>query len=185
MNLYQEIAEGRMLRTLANVHGLSTTDLAERVFEHMLGLQLLVQEHPTAAKKYAAQIVQAQTFNGFRANQTDLYNFLVLLMRPEQYERHVKKNLSIVMPEFIIRRNIRAIAAGKFDLQEFNRMMLLLQRRFPDLTARQINLRREISNYATLSKNSRKNIISQLLFAMQERRHWINSDLYVLLHELK
>jgi len=35
MNLYQEIAEGRMLRTLANVHGLSTTDLAERVCEHM------------------------------------------------------------------------------------------------------------------------------------------------------
>lgn len=183
MNIFQEIIESRMYRVLSRVDGMSISDITERIFEHLLALQFLVYADPHAASEYASKIMQAQNFNGFRTTQPDLYNLLVLIMRQDQYDKNLKNNQSIVLPEFIIRRNLRDIADKQIDDNDYNNMMMILQRRMGNLTGRHITLRREISDYERLSDLQRTQVRDQLLLLMRERG--VNSDLYQLLYNLK
>lgn len=185
MKLFQELAEGRMLRSLDSVKGLTGQDLVERIFEHLIALQLLAYSNPKKAKSYAEQLCQASTFDSFRSMQTDLYNFLVLLMRPESYEGLVKNNIDVDLPEYFIRRQIRAIADGRMDSDGYNQMMLMLQRQFKNIPGRLINFRREASEFPDFSAGRQKLLINLVLQNMRERAHWVNSDLYVLLNSTK
>lgn len=183
MQLFQDIVEGRLLRTLSMVNDMRISGLAERVFEHLLALQYLAYEDPDAAAEYASDIMQGQNFNSFRMSMPDLYNFITLILRQDQYDKLLKKDIDITLPEFIIRRNLREIANGKIDTNDYNYMMLLLQRKLSNLNNQHLNIRRELSDYEDLTPGQQNQIKQRLVLLMRERSG--NTDLYYLLYDSK
>lgn len=182
MNFLKEITESRIIRQLYQAEQFDLEDVMERVFEHLLALQVLAQVRPDEARKYCQTVVNNSNFDQFRTTQKDLYNLLALVVNADRYKNTVNKNISISLPEFIIKRNLRSIAEGRIDLDDYNNMMMIIQRLYHRIGPRQANLRREISDWSNLSRQNRMSIIDQLLMLMRERV--MNSDLYYSISQL-
>lgn len=183
MKFIQELNESRMYRRLAQLEGKTVHDVAERLFEHLLALQILCNVDRGRASQYAAQIMKQQQFDGFRTTQPDLYNLITLIQKQEQYSHIIDNDVSIGIPELRLRRNLRDIARGGFDNNDYSYMMLMLQRRFDQLPKMLIVLRRQISDWKNTSDNERKQIIRRLLWQMREKG--IQSDFYRELDKLR
>jgi len=182
MKFLQELNESRLYRRLVQAEGKSVHDIAERLFEHLLALQILCNENRTVASRYAKDIMKMQQFDGFRNSQPDLYNLIVLILQQQQYSHIIDVDTAIGLPELRLRRNLREIASGGFDNNDFSYMMLMLQRRFENLPKMLIALRRQISDWQNVSDNEHKQIIRRLLWQMREKG--IQSDFYVQLTQL-
>jgi hypothetical protein len=179
MKFLQEIIESRMIRQLSQAQQFDLEQLTERLFEHLLALQVLSLVDERSAKNYVSGIINNLNFDGFRNTQKDLYNLLTLVYNSDRYNDIIKPNISISLPIFHIRRNLRAIANGKIDVTDYNNMMMILQRQYHRVGPRQANLRREISDWPRQTRSQRAEIIAQLLMLMRERM--LNSDLYHIL----
>jgi type I site-specific restriction-modification system R (restriction) subunit len=107
---------------------------------------------------------------------------ITLVVHADRYRDTVDKNINITLPEFAIRRNIKSIADGRIDVNDYNNMMMTLQRRYHRIGPRQSNLRREISDWSQLSRRNKLLIIDQLVMLMRERN--MNSDLYYHITQL-
>ena len=95
MNFLKEITESRIIRQLYQAEQFDLEDVMERVFEHLLALQVLAQVRPDEAKKYCQTIVNNTNFDQFRTTQKDLYNLLALVVNADRYKDTVNKNISI------------------------------------------------------------------------------------------
>jgi type I site-specific restriction-modification system R (restriction) subunit len=182
MNFLKEITESRIIRQLNQARQFDLEEITERVFEHLLALQVLAQVRPKEARQYAQTIANNISFDGFRPAQRDLYNLIALVVHADRYSDTVDKNINITLPEFAIRRNIKSIADGRIDVNDYNNMMMTLQRRYHRIGPRQANLRREISDWSQLSRRNKLLIIDQLVMLMRERN--MNSDLYYHITQL-
>jgi hypothetical protein len=182
MNIFQEVIESRLIRRLEQVDGRTLDSLMEQLFEHLLALQVLAMQDPQEARRYVSGIVNNLNFPGFRQSQNDLYNLIVLVMKHSQYSDKIDANLEISLPEFNLKRNIREIAAGKINVNDYNHMMLMIQRRYPTVGYRQANLRREITDYRALNSKSRHDLVQRLALLMRETQ--VNSDMYYKLQNL-
>ena len=176
MKFFQELNESRLYRRLGQLEGKSIHDIAERLFEHLLALQILCNIDRGRASQYASWIMRQQQFDGFRNSQPDLYNLITLIHQQEQYSHLIDTDSSIGLPELRLRRNLREIARGGFDNNDYSYMMLMLQRRFEKLPKMLITLRRQISDWQNINPNEHKQIIRRLLWQMRERG--IQSDFY-------
>jgi hypothetical protein len=74
------------------------------------------------------------------------------------------------------------VAAKDIDMDDYNQLMMVLQRRLPGINSVLINLRREISGYKNLTAGEKSQCIRRLLLQMRERQ--VNSDLYQELDKL-
>ena len=176
MKFIQELDESRMYKRLGQLEGMHVNDIAERLFEHLLALQILSNVDRSRASRYAEQIMRQQQFDGFRNSQPDLYNLITLVTKQEQYSHLIDTDVSVGLPELRLRRNLREIARGGFDNNDFSYMMLMLQRRFEKLPKMLIQLRRQISDWKRLSDNEHKQVIRRLMLQMREKG--IQSDFY-------
>jgi hypothetical protein len=154
----------------------------EQLFEHLLALQVLATEDPQEARRYVSGIVQNLNFPGFRQSQNDLYNLIVFVMKQSQYSDKIDANIEITIPEFNIKRNIREIGDGRINTNDYNHMMLMIQRRYPTVGYRQANLRREVADYQKLDSKSRRDLVQRLALLMRETE--TNSDMYYKLQNL-
>jgi hypothetical protein len=182
MNIFQEIVESRMIRQVSQLDGLTVQQLGEKLLEHLLGLEILAIKAPARAALYAGQIVSAINFAGFRQTQPDLYNLIVFLLKSSQFDQYVDYDQTVIIPEFQLKRNLRNVADGNIDLDDFNQLMLILQRRLPSINSQLMNLRREISDYPDLDSGDQQQILYRLMMQMRERQ--VNSDLYQELDKL-
>jgi hypothetical protein len=182
MKFIQELNESRLYRRLIQVDGKHINDIAERLFEHLLALQIMCNIDMNLASKYAERIMNQQQFDGFRVSQPDLFNLIVLVLRQEQYSHLIDIDASVGLPELRLRRNLRYIANGKFDNNDYSYMMLMLQRRFEKLPKMLIALRRQISDWENINPREHKIIIRRLLWQMREKG--IQSDFYQVLSKL-
>lgn len=182
MKLLQELAESRLYRRLGQLEGKNISDIAERLFEHLLALQIFCNENPGLAARYAKEIMKMQAFDGFRTSQPDLYNLIVLIVKQSQYSHLINTDETVVIPELRLRRNLREIARGKFDNNDYSQMMLIMQRRFENLPQQLIALRRKISEWRQLSSSQKTSLINMLKLNMRERG--IQSDFYHHLENL-
>jgi len=151
MKFLQDLNESRMYRRLGQLEGKSVHDIAERLFEHLLALQIMCNIDKGLASKYAEQIMRQQQFDGFRTSQPDLYNLIALILQQDQYSHLIDTDVSVGIPELRLRRNLRDIARGGFDNNDFSYMMLMLQRRFEKLPKMLIALRRQISDWKNIN----------------------------------
>lgn len=176
MKFFQELNESRLYRRLGQLEGKSVHDIAERLFEHLLALQIMCNIDRSRASRYAEQIMKQQQFDGFRTSQPDLYNLVALILKQDQYSHLIDTDPSVGLPELRLRRNLRDIARGEFNNNDYSYMMLMLQRRFDKLPKMLISLRRQISDWQNVNPNEHKQIIRRLLWQMRERG--IQSDFY-------
>jgi hypothetical protein len=183
MNIFQEVIESRLIRRLEQVEGRSLDSLMEQLFEHLLALQVLAMADPSEARRYVSGIVQNLNFAGFRQSQNDLYNLIVLVMKHSQYSDKINTDIEIVLPEFNLKRNLREIADGRININDYNHMMLMIQRRYPTVGYRQANLRREIADYKRLDPKTQRDVVQRLALLMRETQ--VNSDMYYKLQNLQ
>lgn len=176
MQFIQELNESRLYRRLGQLEGKSVHDIAERLFEHLLALQIMCNIDRSLASRYAEQIMRQQQFDGFRVSQPDLYNLITLILKQDQYSHIIDTDVAMGLPELRLRRNLRDIARGGFDNNDYSYMMLMLQRRFDRLPKMLIALRRQISDWKNINPNDHKQIIRRLLWQMREKG--IQSDFY-------
>lgn len=176
MKFLQELSESRMYRRLGQVEGKNINDIAERLFEHLLALQIFCNEDRDLASRYADWIMRQQQFDGFRNSQPDLYNLITLVLRQDQYSHVLDTDNTVSIPELRLRRNLRQIARGGFDNNDYSQMMLMLQRKFDKLPKILISFRRQVSDWKNLSPDQRTQTIRRLLTQMREKG--MQSDFY-------
>lgn len=176
MKFLQELNESRMYRALGQLEGKSVNDIAERLFEHLLALQIFCNEDRALASRYADWIMRQQQFDGFRNSQPDLYNLITLVLRQDRYSHILDTDNTIGIPELRLRRNLRQIARGGFDNNDYSQLMLMLQRKFDKLPKILISFRRQISDWKNLSPNQQTQTIRRLLTQMREKG--MQSDFY-------
>ena len=176
MQFLQELNESRLYKRLGQVDGQSVHDIAERLFEHLLALQILVHEDPAYAKALASQILKQQQFNGFRTSQSDLYNLINLVINQDQYSHLITTDDGIGLPELRLRRNLYDIKNGRYNNNDYSALMYLMQQRFDKLPTSLFGIRRLASDYKNLSPSNRDNLIKRLRLHMRERG--IQSDLF-------
>jgi hypothetical protein len=182
MQFIAELNESRMYKRLTQLRGKNMNDIAERLFEHLLALQILAYEKPEVARSYSEQIMKHQDFKGFRTSQPDLFNLIVLALKPEQYGPTIQDPEKLSVPELRLRRNLRAIANGNFDPRDFSQMMLILQRHFDSIPMQLYSLRRQVGDWPRLPSSSKADVIKRLLINMRERG--MQSDFYEQLYRL-
>lgn len=182
MELFKELNESRMYRRLGQLEGKSVHDIAERLFEHLLALQILANTDKSLAADYAKTIMKQQQFDGFRTTMPDLYNLIALILNQDSYSYLIKTDSSVGIPELRMRRNLRAIGNGEFDNNDYSQMMLMLQRRFESLPKILYQLRRQISDWKNVTPGNRKTIVRRLMTQMRERG--VQSDFYQHLDKL-
>lgn len=176
MKFIQELNESRMYRRLGQVEGKHVSDIAERLFEHLLALQIFCNVDRALASRYAEWIMRQQQFDGFRNSQPDLYNLITLVLRQDQYSHILDTDNTVSIPELRLRRNLRQIARGGFDNNDYSQLMLMLQRKFEKLPKILISFRRQISDWKNLSPNQQTQTIRRLLTQMREKG--MQSDFY-------
>jgi len=182
MNFLQELNESRLYKRLGQLEGRDVNYIAERLFEHLLALQIFANEKPNLAAKYAETIMKQQHFDGFRTSQPDLYNLITLIIKQDQYSHILTTDHKINIPELRLRRNLLAIARQDFNNNDFSYMMMMLQRKFKQLPGQLIELRRQISNWKNLAPGDQKTAVRRLLMQMRERG--MQSDFYMHLSRL-
>ena len=182
MDFLQELNESRMYRRLGQLEGRDVHYVAEQLFEHLLALQIFANENRPLAQKYAKWIMKQTQFDGFRNSQPDLYNLITLVLRQDQYSHILKTDQEIGLPELRLRRNLREIARGGYNNNDFSYLMLMLQRRFDRLPGLLIQLRRQISDWRNLSPNDQKTVVRRMLNQM--RTKGMQSDFYRALSDM-
>jgi len=178
MSILQELNESRMYKRLEQITGRDLNDIAERLFEHLLALQIFANIDRGLASKYAGTIMRQQQFDGFRTSQPDLYNLITLILRKDRYSYVIDTEIdnTVSIPELRLRRNLRDLARGDFNNNDYSQMMLMLQRKFTELPGQLLQLRRQISVWDSLPATEHKTIIRRLLMQMRERG--MQSDFY-------
>lgn len=176
MNLFQEITESRMLRRLEQFQGKKVRDIAESLFEHLLALQILAHDNPKTAARYADSVMQQAHFDGFRITQPDLYNLIVMILQQDKYSDRLLNDRSIVIPELRLKRNLREIASGRIDNDDFSQLMMTLQYRISGLNNQLVSIRRAASEWDRLSPKEKDNVRN--LLKQQMRTYSIDSDLF-------
>lgn len=176
MSILQEIQESRMIRRLEKFRGMSVSDIAQTLFEHLLALQILANTNPNQAARYVGQILSQQHFDGFRTTQPDLYNLIVIVLQQDKYSDYLLNDKNISIPELRLKRNLRSIASGKIDNDDYSGMLLALQYRISNLNNQLVNIRRSVSDWANLDSKEKESIKS--LLKQQMRTYSIDSDLF-------
>ena len=97
MKFIQELIESRMIRQLSQAEQFNLEQLTERLFEHLLALEILALVDARAARNYVSSIVNNLNFDGFRTTQRDLYNLLTLVYNADRYSDQINKNISITL----------------------------------------------------------------------------------------
>lgn len=183
MEFLKELNESRLYKRLGQINHMSVHDIAERLFEHLLALQILAYSDKSFASRYAGQIMRQQQFDGFRTSQPDLFNLITILLNQDKYSYLIDTEQGIGLPEMRLRRNLRSISNGDILNTDYNQLMFMIQQRFENLPGVLKSLRRQISDWPRTNKSEQKNIIKRLMYQMRESG--IQSDLFFPLQKLE
>jgi hypothetical protein len=174
------LTEARMLRHLSSVKGEDVNAIASKLFSHLLALRILVAEDAEDGKQYASDTLQYSSFKTFKVSMPDLYNLIVLVTKQYEYADTLFNDWALTLPEMRLRRVLRDLASGAKDQNDFNELMLIMQRKL-SLSSVQIQTRRAVSDYDELSPSIKAALIRRLLIEM--RVDGPQSDLYIALQK--
>lgn len=179
LNLIKELNEARLIRRLDRINGKDIDELGRTLFNHLLGLRVLHYEDPKAAAKYAKAIMRHPQFNGFRVTSPDIFNLVVFIQNKNRFADRIEIDNALSVPEMRLRRNLREIESGKINENDYEKMMLILQRQLDGLGSAHYQLRRETNSYPKLPDNQKVQVIKRLLLLV--RNPVFFSDLHMIL----
>lgn len=175
----KELNEARLIRRLDRIDGKDISELGRTLFNHLLALRLLHYEDPAAAAKYAKSIMRHPEFNGFRITSPDIFNLVVFIQNKKRFADKIEIDDALSVPEMRLRRNLRELENGKINENDYEKMMLILQRQLDGLGSAHYQLRRETNNYPKLPANQKIQVIKRLLLLI--RNPVFFSDLHMIL----
>ncbi len=177
MDSLKDIVESRMYYRLEQLHGKRVDDLASSLFSCLLMLKILWYVESKAAQTYTKNIIQNISFDRFRTTMPDLYNILVVVMRQHKYADMLYNDWNIIVPELRIKRILRQLSVGELDENDYDQLLMILQRQFKNLSSDQIKIRRIVSSWKASPDREHRYAIDRLLLIM---RRPTNSDLYMI-----
>lgn len=179
MKFIKELNEARLIRRLDRIDGKDIDELGRTLFNHLLALRLLYYEDTKAAAKYAKAIMRHPQFNGFRVTSPDIFNLVVFIQNKNRFADKIEIDNALSVPEMRLRRNLREIENGKLNANDYEKMMLILQRQIDGLGSAHYQLRRETNGYPKLPTSQKIQVIKRLLLLI--RNPVFFSDLHMIL----
>ena len=179
LNLIKELNEARLIRRLDRIDSKDIDELGRTLFNHLLALRLLHYEDRNAAAKYAKSIMRHPEFNGFRVTSPDIFNLVVFIQNKRRFADRIEIDNALSIPEMRLRRNLREIENGKINENDYEKMMLILQRQLDGLGSAHYQLRRETYSYPKLPDNQKVQVIKRLLLLIRSPVFF--SDLHMIL----
>ena len=146
----EELAEARMFKNPTRIAATSQGQLADTLYSHLLGLQVMKYENPKAAQAYAKKTLSLP-FNTVRPGATDLHNLIASVDKTPQ--NHVKGYL-------------QGIANGRLDTQADRRNLIMLQRGLGVRSGATNQMRRVIADWPRMLPSERKVAATRLGFAL-------------------
>jgi len=181
LEFIQQLEESRTFKRLSLVHGMTVDEIAIKVLNFLLALKVLYYEDQKQASRYAQQLVNQQSYTGFKTSQPDLYNVLVLVFKQDQYSNLIKTS-NVILPELRIKRNLRNMAAGNLDERDYNELLIMMLRRLKGVESLHWRLRRRIAEYDKLEKQDKAHIMRYLMLLMRKGEQ-IYPDLYIAIEK--
>jgi hypothetical protein len=192
MEFLQDLNEARMVVSKSHLRRLTARDVADLVFLHLLTLQLFKQEYSTRswAINYAHNTWQGGNFANLRADRTDLYNLLFLIVgqnnddaikrlkNPEE-SKELIKYLSV--DRDAIRRYLRLVATNKSNPGWERRFFLQIQVGLHIDTQGYRAIRQIVTHYDPMNYEHKRLVVTRLLMAFRKRA--IRSDMYKRLEQ--
>ena len=147
----EELGEARMFKNPDRINVSSQARLADPLYSHLLGLQVMKYENPAAAKKYARDTMRFQGFDGVRPGATDLHNLLASVEKTPQAQ---------------VKRYLQDIVNGKMDTQADRRALIMLQRGLGVRGGTSNQVRRVIADWPRMLPTERKLAATRLGFSL-------------------
>jgi hypothetical protein len=148
-----ELVEARMFKDPKRINVSSQARLADTLYSHILGLQVMKYENPAAAKAYARSTMRFAGFDGVRPGATDLHNLLASVDKTPQAQ---------------VKRYLMDIMNGKKDTQADRRSLIMLQRGLGVRGGTSNQMRRIIADWPRMMPNERKVAATRLGFALNQ-----------------
>jgi len=104
-----------------------------------------------------------------------------MIIEQHKYADKLFNNWDVTVPELRIKRIFRSMAQGELDSNDFAQLMLILQRKFPNLDGDQMRMRRMVQDTTKSTSSDRKWMQKRLL---QMSRRVVNSDLHQLYQQV-
>ena len=191
MDFIKELHEARLTRQGGALKSLTYTDCCERAYLTMLILEVLRRFPNSApyAHGYGKKTASHDNYKHFRMSATDLYNFVYFIIGDDDALNKLKDpgaarrmRTSVQFPTLAFNRYVSKLSTGTVsslnDQQTFLNIESALKISNSDYKA----VRRNIFSFQSLSKNSKKQLVTRLLHAARAKLR--NSDIIQYLEEL-
>ena len=191
MDFSKELHEARLTRQGGALKSLTYTDCCERAYLTMLILEVLRRFPNSApyAHGYGKKTASHDNYKHFRMSATDLYNFVYFIIGDEDALNKLKDpgaasrmRNSVQFPIMAFNRYVTKLSTGTVssinDQQTFLNIESALKISNSDYKA----VRRNIFSFQSLTKNSKKQLVTRLLLAARAKLR--NSDIIQYLEEL-
>ena len=165
MPFLQYVSEARVVRRQNDLQRYTFQDIQERVYLSFLILSLLKTNPDTEswARSYADQTLTYSGFDAVRSSANDLHNMLAVI---DGREDIVKKLKNSGQAEALRQRNTLPTLAVKRYLRKLEddyRFLTQLEKNLKITNAEYRQLRRSISDFDRLDRNSKRRVINKLL----------------------
>ena len=146
----EELAEARMFKNPKRIAASSQGQLADTLYSHLLGLQVMKYENPKMASAYARKTLSLP-FNTVRPGATDLHNLIASVDKTPQNQ---------------VKGYLQSIANGRLDTQADRRSLIMLQRGLGVRSGATNQMRRVIADWPRMLPSERKVAATRLGFAL-------------------
>ena len=180
MNFIKDIYEARMTRNESDQKALTFTDVCERLYLHVLVLELL-RNFPSSkpfVKMYAQKTTAHESYKHFRIHATDLFNLIYFATGDKEAIDKLKNPGAAMaarkvthLPTMALNRYLVNLKSGS----NANEMQFLIQLENALKVSTYKDVRRDITNLDRLSQQQLKDAVTKLLFACRAKLR--NSDL--------
>ncbi len=177
MEFIQDINEARMTRDSSNARVLTYTDCCERLYLTLLTLELL-RKYPTfsnVVKVYAKRTSGYESYKYFRANGTDLYNFIYYVIGDEKAldklkdpESAKRKRKTVSLPTMSLNGYITKLSYGQ-SIQSTAQLFIKLENELGIVNSDYKQVRRALGTWQGLSSIEKKRFVTKLLFAARAK----------------
>ena len=191
MDFIKELHEARLTRQGGSLKSLTYTDCCERAYLTMLILEVLRRFPNSApyAHGYAKKTASHDNYKHFRMSATDLYNFVYFIIGDEDALNKLKDpgaasrmRSSTQFPTLAFNRYVTKLSTGTVSSMNDQQTFLNIESALKISNSDYKAVRRNIFSFQSLSKNSKKQLVTRLLLAARAKLR--NSDIIQYLEEL-
>ena len=191
MDFIKELHEARLTRQGGSLKSLTYTDCCERAYLTMLILEVLRRFPNSApyAHGYAEKTASHDNYRHFRMSATDLYNFVYFIIGDEDALNKLKDpgaasrmRSSTQFPTLAFNRYVTKLSTGTVSSMNDQQTFLNIESALKISNSDYKAVRRNIFSFQSLSKNSKKQLVTRLLLAARAKLR--NSDIIQYLEQL-